>query len=61
MIDPRTDTNATICKNCRWFLRKQETKAGRCRKHSPTMEGFPSVIEIDWCGDFRLDHRGLTS
>lgn len=23
---------------------------GRCRKHAPTMQGFPVVFETDWCG-----------
>lgn len=58
MIDPREDTAAAICAFCRWFKRKQDTPNGRCRKHAPTMDGFPSVLESDWCGDFRLDHRG---
>lgn len=27
---------------------------GRCRKHAPSMGGFPVVTEADWCGDHRL-------
>lgn len=30
---------------------------GRCRKHAPTMGGFPVVFETDWCGDHRLDEE----
>lgn len=28
---------------------------GRCRRHAPTMSGFPAVFPMDWCGDHRLD------
>jgi hypothetical protein len=28
---------------------------GRCRRHSPTMSGFPVVFFKDWCGDHKLD------
>ena len=57
MDNPRINTNATVCKNCRWFLRKQDTPVGRCRKYASIMDGFPGVMEDDWCGDFRLEHR----
>lgn len=32
---------------------------GRCRKHAPTMQGFPVVFESDWCGDHKLDEEKL--
>jgi len=28
---------------------------GRCRRHAPTMNGYPVVYEADWCGDHKLD------
>lgn len=28
---------------------------GRCRRHSPTHEGYPVVLDSDWCGDFKLN------
>lgn len=28
---------------------------GRCRRHAPTMNGYPVVYETDWCGDHKLD------
>jgi hypothetical protein len=28
---------------------------GRCRRHAPTMNGFPAVWTDDWCGDHKLD------
>jgi hypothetical protein len=28
---------------------------GRCRRHAPTMSGYPVVFENDWCGDHKLD------
>lgn len=41
------------CKTCMWYLN------GRCRKHSPTMDGYPSVFESDWCGDHKLDKKDM--
>ncbi len=32
---------------------------GRCRKHAPTMGGFPAVFETDWCGDHKIDEEKL--
>jgi len=28
---------------------------GRCRRHAPTMNGYPVVFTTDWCGDHKLD------
>lgn len=30
---------------------------GRCRRHAPTMAGYPVVFEHDWCGDHKLDEN----
>ena len=27
---------------------------GRCRRHAPTMNGYPVVHLTDWCGDHKL-------
>lgn len=56
------------CKTCMWFAVKavplvvthvngKPTKGqlGRCRRHAPTMNGYPAVFETDWCGDHKLD------
>jgi len=32
-----------------------ERVLGRCRRHAPTMNGFPAVWTDDWCGDHKLD------
>lgn len=53
------------CFTCMWFVEKvgvvREVDAdtfGRCRRHSPTMSGFPAVFGTDWCGDHKLnEHR----
>jgi hypothetical protein len=53
------------CKTCMWFVPKvaQEPPSpevydlGRCRRHCPTMGGFPVVFVNDWCGDHRLDEN----
>ncbi len=31
------------------------TNLGRCRRHSPTLGGYPVVFTTDWCGDHKLD------
>lgn len=55
------------CRSCMWFVEKVPDPAdkakynmarasiGRCRRHAPTMTGFPVVYDSDWCGDHRLD------
>ena len=58
------------CSSCMWFVRKEITTSqvtatevdpsgslGRCRRHAPTMNGFPAVFESDWCGDHKLDEN----
>jgi hypothetical protein len=32
---------------------------GRCRRHCPTMTGFPAVFVTDWCGDHKMDESRL--
>ena len=32
---------------------------GRCRRHCPTIGGFPVVYVNDWCGDHRIDENKL--
>lgn len=42
------------CGTCRFYSPKTK-EIGRCRRHAPTMEGFPVVyIEDDWCGDHKI-------
>lgn len=33
---------------------------GRCRKHAPTLNGWPAVFGDDWCGDHKLDAEKLS-
>jgi hypothetical protein len=30
---------------------------GRCRRHAPTMNGYPVVFVNDWCGDHKMDEN----
>jgi len=57
------------CQTCMWFVQKTEITTncwhnppkvnqkivGRCRRHAPTMTGYPVCYEDDWCGDHKLD------
>jgi len=52
------------CKTCMYFVRKIPTdgvpsRIGRCRRHAPTMKGWPAVFETDWCGDHKIDETKL--
>ena len=50
------------CYTCMWWVEKQpqpgyfnESPIGRCRRHAPTMSGFPVTYSNDWCGDHRVN------
>lgn len=57
------------CRTCMWFAEKERPEGtyradprgtlGRCRRHAPTMNGFPAVFQVDWCGDHKLDEMKL--
>lgn len=63
------------CATCMWFVEKVRPPAieaqlqgttdaarplfGRCRRHAPTMSGYPAVFGADWCGDHKLDEGKL--
>lgn len=61
MSDPWKHRSAGMsCKTCMWYVEKIEKAGepavvGRCRKHAPTMNGYPVVFNTDWCGDHKLD------
>lgn len=56
-----------MCRTCMWYAEKLSTiaqtvqarKIGRCRKHAPTMNGYPVVYNDDWCGDHKLDENKI--
>lgn len=53
------------CRTCMFFVEKVKPEGyggevtgkvtGRCRRHAPTMNGYPVVFNEDWCGDHKLD------
>lgn len=48
------------CQTCMWFVLKispTPNAVGRCRRHAPTMNGYPVVFDTDWCGDHKLDEN----
>lgn len=57
------------CTTCMYFVIKRKTEEvaldkindkghiGRCRRHAPTMNGYPVVFESDWCGDHKLNEN----
>ena len=61
--DPWAQRNKGMkCMTCLWFVPKELAslgtgKVGRCRRHAPTMNGYPVVYMTDWCGDHRIDEN----
>lgn len=63
VVDPWMHRSAKMrCATCMWFVLKEDpvkqarmNELGRCRRHAPTMGGFPAVFKSDWCGDHKLD------
>lgn len=61
------------CKTCMWFVPKMAQNdprdpgefdrptfdLGRCRRHAPTLAGWPAVFVNDRCGDHKLDENKL--
>lgn len=59
------------CRTCMYFVAKEPANEepspdspeynylGRCRRHAPTMKGFPAVFMSDWCGDHKLDENKI--
>lgn len=67
-VDPWTNRSSGMkCRTCIWFVTKETsfiTKpdvqiVGRCRRHAPTMGGYPVVYQTDWCGDHRIDENKI--
>ena len=50
------------CDSCMWFVPKSGAalSLGRCRRHSPTLGGYPVVFTTDWCGDHKLSENYLS-
>lgn len=38
---------------------KEVVNIGRCRRHAPTMSGWPVMFTNDWCGDHKLDETKI--
>lgn len=53
------------CRTCMWFVPKGKVTSrtakslGRCRRHAPTMNGYPVVFLNDWCGDHKIDETKI--
>lgn len=60
-IDPWAHRSIGMrCSTCMRYVPKAGgAPVGRCRRHAPTMNGYPVVFEMDWCGDHRLDENKI--
>ncbi len=69
--DPWVHRATTMrCNTCMFFVIKKPTELGivanaergfigRCRRHAPTMSGYPATFESDWCGDHKIDENKI--
>jgi len=39
------------------FFKAPPFDLGRCRRHAPTLSGWPAVFVNDFCGDHKLDEN----
>lgn len=46
-----------LCKSCMYYAPKDPDVVGRCRRHAPTMQGWPVMFPTDWCGDHKLNEN----
>jgi hypothetical protein len=53
-IDPWL-TSEPRCRTCKYHVASPDgNQKGRCRRHAPTVEGYPmSYTDYDWCGDHK--------
>jgi hypothetical protein len=69
-LDPWVHRGLTMrCRTCVFYVPKEvplipmgherPQELGRCRRHSPTLSGFPAVYPMDWCGDHKLDEQKI--
>ncbi|MHA1290315.1 MAG: hypothetical protein ACTSPB_23275 [Candidatus Thorarchaeota archaeon] len=42
------------CETCMYY-----NKNYRCKRHAPTMQGYPAVYPDDWCGDHKMDKERM--
>jgi len=54
-------TSNMHCRTCVYFVVKgaPNSDLGRCRRHAPTLNGWPPVFLTDWCGDHKLDETKI--
>jgi hypothetical protein len=54
---------AMRCASCIHYVPKSVEgvvmSVGRCRKHAPSLNGWPVVFTLDWCGDHKLNEESL--
>lgn len=59
----KTEEGEMVVEKDNWIHKSKEMTCGtcmhncsfRCRRHAPTMQGWPAVYPTDWCGDHKLD------
>ena len=62
VVDPITvsEDGKIVQEHENTFSKPSETyDLGRCKKHAPTMNGYPVVFVNDWCGDHKLDENKI--
>lgn len=49
----KNKTKTLRCDTCFYYVNT------RCRRHAPTMNGYPAVYKDDWCGDHKMDKQAI--
>jgi len=45
-----------LCPTCMYGVFASVSAAvGRCRRRSPTMQGYPAIYRQDWCGEHKIE------
>ena len=54
MADKWDMITGMCCLTCMYYSPKTDI-TGRCRRHAPTLQGYPVVLpKDDWCGDHKI-------
>lgn len=64
--DPWKHRSKAMSWKCMWYVEKAKAEdsentapIGRCRRHAPTMNGYPVVFETDWFVDHKLNENAM--
>jgi hypothetical protein len=51
--NPVESSEPQLCVNCQYF-KAEGPNFGRCRIRAKTYDGFPMVVNTEWCGEWKM-------